>query len=243
MRDEMARHPSDIAKSAIEYLETVTVSEKTRTLYEDVLSLFIESLLSDPAAVIEAESGEYLLSDDWDSYYGGAISNFLDWWLPRKWMGSRSIPARAPGILRKWIRWCYQNHYFETERYEDLLDALPRDKGKEVKRLQKAGELLYLLHSPNPGAWLTGDHDKVVSIDKGKEAQEWDEGYMKIIRFERNSAYLENEEGVERGPVMLSKQLAKWLKVGDVINVIIGRFGKSWKVLESGSVYAEGTIL
>ena len=41
---------------------------------------------------------------------------------------------------------------------------------------------------------------------------------------------------------MLGQGLVKLLKVGDVINVVIGRFGKSWKVLESGNVYAEGTI-
>jgi hypothetical protein len=240
--DELARHPSNIARSAIEYLQTIKVAPKTRRLYEDVLTLFVDSLLSDPSAVIETDEGEYLLKYDWDAYYGGAISGFLDWWLPRKWMGSDAIPARAPGILRRWVKWCFQNDYFEKERYEDLLDALPRGKSAEVKRLQKAGELLYGLHQPNPGAWMTGEYDKIVAIDARKRPQEYDEGYMRIVRLEKSSAYLENVEGKERGPVMLGQGLVKLLKVGDVINVVIGRFGKSWKVLESGNVYAEGTI-
>jgi len=42
--------------------------------------------------------------------------------------------------------------------------------------------------------------------------------------------------------LMLSKELVKVLKVGDVINVGIGLFGKYWKVLESGNVYAEDTV-
>ncbi|MCK4785438.1 MAG: hypothetical protein KAV87_16925 [Desulfobacteraceae bacterium] len=243
MFKEISKHPSDIAESAVEYLKSVEVSEKTKRLYIDALYLFLESLLSDPSAVIENDDGEYLLSHNWEDYYGGAISNFIDWWLPRKLIGSDTLQARAPGILRKWIKWCYQHNYFDEEHYEDFIDSLPRGKSKEVKCLQKAGDLLYLLHTPDPGAWMTGDEDRIVSIDHHKEPEEWDEGYMKIVRFEKYFVYLENEEGTERGPVMLSKELVNVLKVGYVLNVSIGRFGKYWKVLESGNVYAEDTIL
>lgn len=242
MINQIARHASDIAQSAAKYLKTIKVSEKTGRLYENVLSLFIDSLLSDPSAITETDSGEYVLKNNWDAYYGGVFSNFLDWWLPRKWMGSDTILARAPGILRKWVKWCFQNNYFGKERYEDLLESLPKGKSSEVKRLQKASELLYRLHRPSPDAWITGDLDKVVPVHQIREPDEYDEGYMKIIRFKKNSAYLENEEGEERGPVMLRRELVNLLQVGDVMNLAIGRFGKSWKVLESGNVYAEGTI-
>ncbi len=242
MLEEIARHPSDIARAAAEYLKSVDVSEKTKKLYEMVLTLFIDSLCHDPSAVAQGDSGEYQLINNWEDYYGGVIDGFLDWWLPRKWLGSDEIPARAPGILRKWIRWCYEHGYLEKERYNDFLEALPRNKSKEIKRLQKAGDLLYRLHSPDPGAWLRGDHNKVVQIHCVKEPEEWDEGYMEIIRFEGTSAYLENEDGEQLGPVMLSKELVRVLKIGDVINVGIGRFGKKWKVLESGNVYSNGTL-
>jgi len=39
------------------------------------------------------------------------------------------------------------------------------------------------------------------------------------------------------GPVRLSKSLVDVLRIGDVMDVIIGNFGKSWKVLESGNVF------
>lgn len=242
MLEEISRHPSDIAKSAVEYLKSVDISEKTLKLYTEVLYLFLENLLSDPSAVIEGDDGKYLLSHNWDDYYGGAISSFIDWWLPRKVIGADTLKTRAPGVLRKWITWCFQHNYFDEEHYEDFIDSLPRAKNKEVKRLQNAGHLLYSLHTPNPSAWVTGDENKVVSIDHNKEPYEWDEGYMRIIRFEKDFGYFENEEGTERGPVMLNKELVKVLKVGDVINVGIGLFGKYWKVLESGNVYAEDTI-
>jgi len=240
--EEISKHPSDIAESAVKFLKSVEVSERTKRLYKDVLYLFLESLLSDPSAVMESDDGEYLLSNNWEDYYGGAISSFIGWWLPRKVIGPDTLLSRAPGVLRKWVKWCFQHNYFDKEHYEDFMDSLPRGKSKEVERLQKAADLLYLLHSPDPGAWIKGNQDKVTSIDSYKKPEEWDEGYMKILRFEKQSAYLENEEGIERGPVMLSKELIDVLKVGYVMNVSIGRFGKHWKVLESGNVYAEDAI-
>jgi hypothetical protein len=242
MLKDISKHPSNIAKSAVEYLKSVEASEKTKKLYSEIFYFFLESLLSDPSAVVEGDDGEYLLSHNWDDYYGGAISSFIDWWLPRKVIGANTLMARTPGVLRKWIKWCYKHNYFDKEHYDDFIDSLPRGKSKEVKRLQKAGDLLYSLHSPNPAAWMTGDEEKVVSIDHYKEPDELDEGFMRIIRFEKDFAYLENEEGAKRGPVMLSKELVKVLKVGDTMNVSIGRYDKLWKVLESGNVYAEDTI-
>lgn len=242
MLDALSKHPSDIAKSAVEYLKTVVVSDKTRRIYIDVLSLFLESLLSDATDVTESADGDYLLSSNWDDYYGGVFSNFVDWWLPRKVMGADTLQTRAPGILRKWITWCYEKGCFEKERYEDFLEALPRGKVKEINRLQKAGDLLFLLHTPNPGAWMTDDHEKIVSITQNKRPEEWKEGYMKVSRFEKDAVYLEALEGDSVGPVMLSKELVAVLITGDVMNVTVGRFGEKWKVLESGNVYAESTI-
>ena len=242
MLDELSKHPSNIAKSAVEYLKTVEVSKKTKRIYIDVLSLFLESLLSDATDVTESADGEYLLSSNWDNYYGGVFSNFIDYWMPRKVMGADMLQAKAPSIIRKWITWCYENNYFEKERYEDFLEALPRGKVKEINRLQKGGDLLFLLHTPNPGAWMTGDHEKIVPITQNRKPEEWEEGYMKVSRFEKYTVYLETLEGGTVGPVMLSKELVAVLKPGDVMNVTVGRFGKKWKVLESGNVYAQGAV-
>ena len=142
---KISKHPSNIAESAVEYLKSVEVSEKTLKLYAEVLYLFLESLLSDPSAVIESDDSKYLLSHNWDDYYGGAISSFIDWWLPRKLMGADTLKTRAPGVLRKWIKWCYQHNYFDEEHYEDFMDSLPRAKSKKVKCLQDAGYLLFNL--------------------------------------------------------------------------------------------------
>jgi len=241
MIDKISKHTSNIAVSAIKYLKSVKVSGKTRKMYENVLFFFIESLLSDPSAVTEDENGELVLSDDWNAYYGGAIDNFIDWWLPRKVMDD-TLQIRAPGILRKWIVWCHQQNYFDDEHYEDFLEALPQRKSKEVKRLQKAADLLYHLHTPNPGAWLTGETDNIIPITRGKQPDALDEGYMQVTRLEKDYCHLKTEEGKEIEPVKIGVELAKTLKVGDVVNVTVGRYGQYWNVLESGNVYGDKTL-
>ncbi len=237
--DEFSKHPSDISKSAIEFLNELNFTEKTKNIYRTVILLFIDMLCSDPSSTMEGENGEYLLATHWRDYDSEVIFSFIDWWLPRKWIGSDTILLRAPVVMRRWINWCYKKGYISKRKHKGFLSALPKNKIKQIKRLQEAAQKLYLLHTPNPVIWKT---DKVVPIDIMREPDDWDEGYMKILYFNGNSAYLENEEGIKVGPVMLTKELVDLLRPGDVINVVIGRFGRIWKVLESGNVYADGVI-
>ena len=139
-------------------------------------------------------------------------------------------------------QWCHEKGYFDKERYEDLVSAVQIGKKKEIQRLEKAGELLYRLHSPQAGKTKQAKSGKIVPLaQKQKEPEAWDEGYMKITKLGSTTAHFENEDGDKIGPVQLNKELVDILKVGDVMNVVLGKFGKSWKVLESGNVYGEDT--
>ena len=238
---DLTKHPSNIARSAVEYLRTLQVSKKTKRIHEDVLFFFVESLQSDPSAVIETKDGEFLLSNNWNAYYSGAISGFVDYWLPRKVMDD-TLQLKAPGVLRKWLKWCYQHNHFDKERYQEFLEALPRGKANETKRLQEAGKVLYRLHTPDPGSWLAGDYKKVMPISQKKEPEDWGEGYMKVVKLEKDSGYFETYESLKIGPVILGKELVKLLRIGDVLNITVGKYGKFWRVLESGNVYLEGAF-
>lgn len=46
----------------------------------------------------------------------------------------------------------------------------------------------------------------------------------------------------EVGPVLLTPSLVENLRVGDKVNLVVGRFKDNWRILESGNVYPEGTI-
>jgi hypothetical protein len=241
MFHDLSKHPSNIAKSAVEYLKSIAVSPETRKIYANVLYLFVEHLRSNTSALIKTKSGNYLLSSNWEAYDKGTISNFIDWWLPRTVMDD-TVETKAPGVLRKWIRWCYDHQYIDESHLNEFLKALPMDKSKEILRLQKAGELLYRLHTPRAASWKTDDCGKVVSINWKRNPDERYEGYMKIVRIEKDFGFLETRKGIQIGPVMIGKELAKILKIGDVLTVEIGRYGKFWRVLESGNVYGKGTV-
>ena len=60
---------------------------------------------------------------------------------------------------------------------------------------------------------------------------------MLVVKLDKTNCFLENEEGKQMGPVKLCKAIVDLLRIGDVMDVVIGKFGKSWKVLESGGVF------
>ncbi|MBN1932273.1 MAG: hypothetical protein JW786_11760 [Desulfobacterales bacterium] len=242
MFHNLSKHPSNIAQAAFEYLNKLSVSEETRRLHVNILYLFIEHLRSDLSALVRTKDGEYLLYNSWDCYDSNAISKFTNWWLPRTVMNS-TIETRAPGVLRKWIKWCYKHQYFDKDRFKDFMAALPKSKSKEVQRLQRASELLYRLHTPTTCSWKTKSRNNIVSINWKQEPSELCEGYMKVVDISHEFGFLETPEGIQIGPVLLGRELPKVLELGDVLTVEIGRYGKNWKVLDSGNIYAEGTIL
>ena len=83
---DFSRHSSNIGRAAQEFLFSLVLAPKTKRRYEDVLWLFIESLKGDGSSCEELANGTYVLKDNWDVFYGGAISGFIDWFLPRKVM-------------------------------------------------------------------------------------------------------------------------------------------------------------
>ena len=240
MIEDFFKHPSNIARSASEYLTQLSGSEKTKRTHEDILFLFVQSLCGDSTAVVELESGEFVLEHNWEDYYGGAVSSFIDWWIPRKVMGSATLQSDAPGIMRKWIKWCYKEDYFDKEHYDEYISAVPTNKRKEVQRLNKVEKLLYELHVPQRESLSASKaQGNIIPItrQKNKAPQIIEEGHMLVVKLDKTNCFLENEEGEQMGPVKLCKAIVDLLRIGDVMDVVIGKFGENWKVLESGGVF------
>jgi hypothetical protein len=238
---ELKKHPSDIAKAAVKYLATLEKSPKTKRVNEEVLWLFIESLKGDGADCVELKDGTYALKANWDAYYGGAISGFLDWFLPRKVMMGDDAIKRVPGILRKFVQWSFDQGYFDEEHREDFMDSLPRGKTGEVKRLRELEKMLFTLHSPDPGAWARGELDKVKPLNAKRRPEKVEEGYMEFVRADGDTGYFRADRK-KIGPVLLTKAITSKFKAGDVANLTVGKFGDAWHVLETGNVYPEGTM-
>ena len=240
MIQEFFKHPSNIARSASEYLTQLSGSEKTKRTHEDILFLFVQSLCGDSTAVVELDNGEFVLEHNWEDYYGGAVSSFIDWWIPRKVMGSATLQSDAPGIMRKWIKWCYKEDYFDKKHYDEYISAVPINKKKEVQRLNKVEKLLYELHAPQQESLAPSKvQGNIIPItrQKNKAPQIIEEGHMLVVKIDKTNCFLENEEGEQMGPVKLCKAIVDLLRIGDVMDVVIGKFGENWKVLESGGVF------
>ena len=236
-----AENPSDIGRAADGFVSSLTLSGNSKRLYENILWLFIESLKGDGSTCVELPSGAYVLKDDWCDFYGGAISSFLDWFLPRKAMLQDDEMQRAPGIIKKFVEWSFEQKYFDREHYDDFMDSLPKSKSRDIKRLRELEEGLYLLHSPNPGAWAKGEFDNVETLAVRRQPEKLEMGYMTFLEGEKDRGYF--KQGRKKiGPVMLTSKIISKFKPGDIANLTLGLFDQVWMVLETGNVYPEGTM-
>ncbi len=238
---KFSENPSDIGKAAAGFISSLTLSAKSKRLYEDILWLFIESLKGDGSTCVKLPSGAYVLNDPWSEFYGGAISGFLDWFLPRKAMLPDDQIKKAPGILRKFIDWSFEQGYFDKDHYDDFMDSLPKSKSREIARLRDLEEGLYLLHSPNPGAWVRGEINNVETLAERRRPEKVEVGYMVFLESDGDRGYF-NHGREKLGPVMLTPKIVSRFKRGDIANLTLGRFENVWQVLETGNVYPEGTM-
>jgi len=234
-------HPSNIGQAAAGFIASLKLTAKSKRQYDGILELFIESLKGDYSTCLKLPSGAFVLSDDWDEFYGGAISVFLDWFLPRKTMLSDDEMKSAPGILRKFVDWSFQQGYFDRDRYDDFRESLPKTKVSDIQRLRDLEEGLYLLHSPNPGAWVRGEFDNVETLTERRRPEALEEGYMTFLEGVGERGYFQLERK-KIGPVLLTTKIVSGFKRGDIANLTLGRFQKVWMVLETGNVYQKGVF-
>lgn len=65
------------------------------------------------------------------------------------------------------------------------------------------------------------------------------DGYFRVTKIESRKLWLEDYMGIKGmvSPVSVSTGISSMCKVGWVINLELGKTGKSWKMLECGNVY------
>ena len=202
----------------------------------DVIFLFVEYL-----RISGGLSADQPLTMNWAECDRRLISEFVNRWLPSK-VKTDTIEIQAPAVLRNWLIWCRKRNILGKEQFHELIRSLPRGKGEEIRRLQRAGELLFRLHSPVDEDGQSSERRNIVSINRRRQPVESREGYMRVRWIGENILYLETMDGVLVGPVLVGSELTKTLRVGNVMFVELGRFARCWKVLKSGNVYAEDVI-
>lgn len=202
------------------------LSSKTVQKYEYVLELFHDYLAGyAELSHEENKDGSIVLTADTQELYDGQVSNFLEWFLIRKVIGPAWLNTSAPGIMQKYIKWLDKNGLLAEGAMDDVIETTKK-AAKDLPRVEKAASLLYRLCDKN---------SKRLAVDDFED-EDYMEGYGKVIEISGDKIHLDYD-GEETGPIQITKEIARYLKEGDLVNLVVGRKGKLWYPLEVGNVY------
>jgi hypothetical protein len=157
--------------------------------------------------------------------HDGQVASFLEWFLIRKVIGPAWINTSAPGILKKYIRWLDKKGLLAEGSMDDAIEVTER-ASKDLPRVEKAAGLFYRLCQKN------SDKFNIHSFDD----EDYMEGYGEVAGIIEDKLHLDYE-GDKIGPIQITKEIVKYLKKGDTVNLVVGKKGKLWYPLESGNVY------
>ena len=202
------------------------LSAKTFQRYEYVLHLFYNYLENyGELSYEENKAGNIILTADTKEMNEGHISDFLEWFLIKKVIGPVWMNTSAPGIIQKYIKWLHKNGLLAEGIIDDVI-KITKKAAKDLPRVEKAASLLYELCIENRGKF---------SLDNFKY-EDYMEGYGEIIGIEEDNLYL-NYDDEKIGPIHITKEIAGYLKEGDIVNLVVRRKGNLWYPLEVGNVY------
>jgi len=202
-------------------------SVKTVEKYEYVLSLFHDYLANYAELSYEEHKDKgIILTAETLELHDRQVSNFLEWFLIRKVIGPQWLKTSAPGIMKAYIKWL-DNKDLLAEGSMDDIDEISKKTAKDLPRVEKAADLLYKLCDKNSYRFSYEDF----------EDEDYMEGYGEVIEIVGNDKLHLDYEGNKAGPIQITKEIAKYLKKGDTVNLVVGRKGKLWYPLEVGNVY------
>lgn len=217
-----------IAESMDVFLKKMsgTVSKKTAEKYKDVLKLFHDYLANyGDLSHEEHKDKGIILTAGTIELHDGQVSDFLEWFLIRKVLGPEWLKTTAPGIMKKYIKWLDTKGLLAEGAMEEI-DETTKNASKNLPRVEKAAMLLYKLCEKN--------NDKFGEIEFYDK--DYNEGYGEVIGILEDKLHLDYD-GEKTGPIQITKEIAKLLKKGDTVNLVVGRKGKLWYPLEVGNVY------
>ena len=217
-----------ISESMDLFLKEVSgdISKKTAEKYRDVLKLFHDYLANyGDLSHEEHKDKGIILTAGTIELHDGQVSDFLEWFLIRKVLGPEWLKTTAPGIMKKYIKWLDTKGLL-AEGAMDEIDETTKNAARNLPRVEKAAMLLYRFCEKN--------NDKLGDIEF--EDKDYNDGYGDVVGLIEDKLFL-NFDGEKTGPIQITKEIAKLLKKGDTVNLVVGRRGKLWYPLEVGNVY------
>lgn len=151
------------------------------------------------------------------------VGEFLGYFMVRKVAAGKDILRAAGTVTKKLARWLAEQGYVKAE---DAAEGIERG-GTAARDLPKAEELASLLRE--------------VAEDKERGDGEDDiEDHFRLTRVEPGRLWIEGMlDGRRLGPIKVPEEISRRCRVGWSISGVVGRAGKSWRIVQAWNVYPE----
>lgn len=149
------------------------------------------------------------------------ISEFLDYFMVKKVMGSKELMKNVGRVMRKFVRWMNEKGYMNDEEFKITAERVDNLKD-DLPKVEELASMIYHYTENTP-------------VDDFTEKAD---GYFRVAKIKPGKLWLENMEGGKSiGPTFVSNEISSQCKVGWVIYLELGKTTKGWQMLESGNVY------
>ncbi len=193
-------------------------------VWEESLDNFIEQLIQG-----EYDSPPSLEGLPFDRIDGDYLRDFLAWHLLREPSVNSLMVQHATETLLSWLDHAKNQLWLDKDTLQHWQDVI-QDTLPDAKRAAIAAHLL-LYHIRLGGG--------VAPRLRGKRFETFKEGHARVAQVSESELWLtfDNAPKSMIGPVVLPKTILQHLRVGDVIDVELGKREGVWMIVDIGPVY------
>ncbi len=149
-----------------------------------------------------------------------ALGEFLGYFMIRKVIASDELLRASGTVTKKLARWLEERGLLDETGVSEMVEE-SAEAGRDLPRAAQLTDLLY-------------EQSRKTNIDVHALADEdYLEDYLFIEKVEPGALWF--ERGI--GPVKVPAKAGKLAQPGWSINIVLGRKGGTWRILEVGNVY------
>lgn len=150
------------------------------------------------------------------------VGEFVGYFLIRKVMMPGDQMAEAAAVVAELCKWLVEQNIVSIEDAQDAIEKAER-AAKLLPRAEDANRIIWELAQKCP-----------------QDAQEYIEfGHMTMTRIEKDSVWLEGDDGQEIGPIALPKKAVQLLAPDWTINCALAKSRGKWHFAEVGNIYPD----
>ena len=154
------------------------------------------------------------------AYILPSVGEFLDYFMIRKVMAGKEMLRAAGTVTKNLAAWLAEKGYVTVEAAGRAAER----GGRAARELPKAHELASLL-SEFAEDQERGDGDGEI------------DDHFTLTRVEPGKLWVAGMSGREIGPIDVPEEISRRCTVGWTVSGRVGRFGKTWRLVEAWNVY------